>query len=105
MLQRKWTGVAIVFALAVLAASNGVAQESTSFSMDRITATAGGQSVSSTNYESTILAVQDSPSGAASFCNSGYVSSLGFFSVLRRSSRSDPVTTWKRTLLIRPLSN
>ena len=82
MLQRNWIAAAVFVGFAVLAAPSGIAQQSPSFSMDRITVTAGGQSVSSSNYESTIIAAQGAPSGTASFCNSGFVSSLGFFSVL-----------------------
>jgi hypothetical protein len=59
-----------------------LAQQSASFSIDRITMAAGGQSINSASFHSTVIAGQVSPSGAASFCNSGYMSSLGFFSIL-----------------------
>jgi hypothetical protein len=58
-----------------------VAQESTTFSVDRTTVTSAGQSVASPSFATTVIAGQVSPSGAASFCNAGYTASFGFFSI------------------------
>jgi hypothetical protein len=59
-----------------------LAQESPSYSMDRVTAISMGTTVSSSNYETTVVMGQDSPAGAASYCNSGFIGSFGFWSVL-----------------------
>jgi hypothetical protein len=71
----------------ILALSSTVAlladtPESSSFIMERVSLSAAGQTVASTDYETTIVFGQNSPSGAASNCNSGYVSSFGFWSAL-----------------------
>ncbi len=60
-----------------------LAQTSTSFKM-RVSATAVGQTVSaaSNNYQTTVVLGQESLAGALSFCNGGYRTSLGFWSVV-----------------------
>jgi hypothetical protein len=52
------------------------------YSMDRVSVTAVGQTASSPVYTTIVVAGQDSPSGAASVCNTGYKMSLGFLSVM-----------------------
>ena len=80
-MRNEGYGLAILLCagIALLPAS---AQQSESSSMDRIVLTAVGNTASSSNFETTVVIGQDSPSGASSFCNSGFVNSLGFWSVL-----------------------
>jgi hypothetical protein len=54
------------------------AQASASYSMERVALSAAGSSSSSASYATTSAVQWDSLSGATSFCNAGYVTSLGF---------------------------
>ena len=58
------------------------AQESASFRMDRLTVAGGAGSSSSTSFAMTVLAASEGPVGSSSFCNAGFVNTLGFWSVL-----------------------
>ncbi|MCP3979248.1 MAG: hypothetical protein GY716_07970 [bacterium] len=58
------------------------AQESATYSMERLSTTALGGNASSPDYESTPLLGQQSPTGAVSFCNIGFTGSLGYWSIL-----------------------
>lgn len=49
--------------------------------LDRVTVVAGSGSLSSTTLESKLIVGQESPGGGSSACNSGYRTSLGFWSV------------------------
>ena len=79
--RHKLTTAALVAGL-IASSSAAWAQQSTNFSMDRISVAAVGTTASSTNFETTVVAGQDSPSGASSSCNLGFTNSLGFWSVL-----------------------
>ena len=68
--------------LIVVAIWPATAQQSANFSMDRISVTAVANTASSTNFETTVVVGQNSPSGASSFCNTGFINSTGFWSVL-----------------------
>jgi hypothetical protein len=78
--------IPIVPIAATLVAANlalaAFAQSSASFEMKRVSATAAGSTASSAGFESTVLIGQESPTGAASACNTGFLSSFGFWSVL-----------------------
>jgi len=89
------TGIAVIFkdaltlggaaVLAHLLASSAVAQSSASYST-RVSWVGGSAPMVSTNFASTLVGPQASPSGAASVCNTGTEASLGFWSVLGRLS-------------------
>ncbi len=59
-----------------------LAQESANYSMDRISIAAVGSTTSSATFATTVVIGEDSPEGASSYCNSGFVNSVGFWSVL-----------------------
>ena len=58
------------------------AQKSENFVLDGVSVGAGSTKSTSANFENTVVAGEVSPGGAASFCNSGFVMSLGFWSAL-----------------------
>ncbi len=58
------------------------AQESPSFRLERITVASGASSASSTSFSMSILAAEQGVAGSSSFCNSGFLNTLGFWSVL-----------------------
>ena len=60
----------------------GLAQSSSNYSMDRVAFSSAGSSTASPTYSTTVVIGDDSPGGASSFCNSGFVNSVGFWSVL-----------------------
>ena len=72
----------VAFLLLVSGTIPVLGQQSANFSMDRISVTAGGNTAASANFETTVVIGQDSPSGASSFCNSGFINTAGFWSVL-----------------------
>jgi hypothetical protein len=82
----RWfrTGVlaALGLLLQVFAVPSTWAQQSPSFSNERITFSAGAQPLSSANYSTTITFAQEGPVGSASRCNNGLLQSTGFWSVL-----------------------
>ncbi len=59
-----------------------LAAQSVTYVSDRTTAVAGAATMTSSGYESTVLVAQQSPTGAASACNAGNISSFGFWSTL-----------------------
>ena len=79
-----WSRIVVVagFILVSNLAPPVSAQESPSFVMDRVSATAVGNTTVSANYETTVVMGQESPTGAVSFCNGGFINSFGFWSVL-----------------------
>ena len=58
------------------------AQESASFRMERVTVAGGATTASSANFDNSVTTTQVGLVGSASFCNAGFVDSLGFWSVL-----------------------
>ena len=82
-----------VFTLTALCVAAGAvrAQESTSFRIERVTASASAGFAESINFETRIVVSQNSPSGGmASECGNGWIQTAGFFSVLA----SGPVPIW-----------
>ena len=77
-------GRVLILAILCVAVGNGsaLAQQSASFMMERVSATAVGDTASSATFTTTVVLGEASPVGAASFCNSGFVNSVGFWSVL-----------------------
>ena len=59
-----------------------LAQQSESFIMDRVSIVAVGSAASSASHETVVTVGQVSLAGASSFCNRGFVNSVGFWSVL-----------------------
>ena len=74
--------VCLVSLLVVILQSPAVAQESSTFVMERISVAVGATKSTSASFENTAVVAQESPSGANSFCNTGFVNSLGYWSVL-----------------------
>ena len=68
--------------LAALAAGAAAAQQSETFSMERVTVTNAASPVGSSGYKGSLLLSQGTPAGAASFCNNGFVASFGYWSVM-----------------------
>jgi len=56
------------------------AQQSSRFVMERVTVSAVTGTASSARYSTTALIAQSPLSGAASFCNQGYINGVGFWS-------------------------
>ena len=81
---------ATVFLVAVFATSPLLGQESTSFRHERLTLASSAGPVSSASYLTTITFAQEGPVGSVSRCNSGFLQSTGFWSVLGES----PVPVW-----------
>jgi hypothetical protein len=66
---------------ALIFVSPVAAQSSAHYVMKRITPSSGAQVSTSPHRKNSIVAGSVSPPGAESFCNTGYVNSLGFWSV------------------------
>jgi len=77
--MRRWSWPAAAPLLMSFVIFPAAAQQSASYSMERITATAAASMTESPSYESRVLIGPAAPSGASSFCNDGYVNSLGFW--------------------------
>jgi hypothetical protein len=80
------------FALAVVClAIPAFAQESPSFKMERVAATASAGYAESPRFSTRVVVSQESPSGGmASVCGNGWIHTAGFFSLLA----SGPVPIW-----------
>ena len=59
-----------------------LAQESTSYRMDRITLASTANSVSSASYAMTVTFAQEGPVGSSSRCNDSFLQSTGYWSIL-----------------------
>jgi hypothetical protein len=81
---------ATVLLVAAFAASTLHGQESASFRHERLTLASSAGPVSSASYVTTITFAQEGPVGSVSRCNSGFLQSTGFWSVLGES----PVPVW-----------
>ena len=66
----------------LLLSFGGFAQESSTFVMDRVSVSVGAARATSTSFDASITISQESPVGGASFCNTGFVNSIGFWSIL-----------------------
>jgi hypothetical protein len=66
--------------------------EATTYVIDHLIFGSGAARVSSTRFEAAMTFGQSGPSGAASFCNAGFVSGLGFWSVLGESPVENVLT-------------
>jgi len=80
-MNRIHTSVAVLL-LIVSAGTSVVAQQSAHYSMERVTVAAVADTASSTHFTTTVVIGQESPAGASSFCNAGFRSSMGFWSIL-----------------------
>jgi hypothetical protein len=69
--------LSVVFALPALCAGPLSAQDSTHFSMEGVTVTAGAAAAASAHFELSVTVASLEPSGAASFCNAGFGVVLG----------------------------
>jgi len=62
-----------------------LSQKSPSYVMERVTVTSSAASTSSVTFDMLLTFGEEGPTGSASFCNGGFQSSLGFWSVLGES--------------------
>ena len=74
-------GVHALFVLGIISSLSMASSVANPFTMKRIGVVAGAQSMSSTSFENSAVAAQSSPTGAASQCNQGFRTTLGFWSV------------------------
>lgn len=57
------------------------AQESASYTLERLSIAGASQTIASARFETSITVGQESPAGAASICNVSWTDSLGFWSI------------------------
>ena len=74
--------LAMGFLVGVVAVVPVGAQESPNFRIERITVASGTATVTSANFDNSIVIAPAGPSGAGSRCNVGSQNSLGFWSIL-----------------------
>jgi hypothetical protein len=79
---RTGAALAVTIVLGFTCSPRVQAQESPSFVMERLTLTAGSQTMASASFEATVTLGQEGPAGAASVCNTSWTDSLGFWSLL-----------------------
>ena len=80
--MRSYLAIAVLLlAVQVVLLAGASAQDSTTYSMRYTSVAGGGDTSSSGNYENEVIVSQESPTGVTSFCNSGFVNSLGFWTI------------------------
>jgi len=72
--------IGLMLGTCLLAIGGAIGQESTNYTIERLTVTAGAGHASSTRFDAEVTIGQTVPAGAASFCNNGYAVTLGFWS-------------------------
>jgi hypothetical protein len=79
---RPLSGAAILVGCLLAGPVTVPAQQSASYVMDRVTATASAHRLSSASFDLSVTVAQEGPVGSVSFCNGGFLQSTGFWSVL-----------------------